>query len=353
MNIRVGTAIFLIICGTTGVAWFVYQEEIADLVHDAQENGLQTTLEHTVDNLFPITREVITPPPLRGPLTQREVILTADGVFQFTNQQRQTQGLTTLARNTTLDAAAQNKVDDMFARQYFEHESPTGEGPADVVDGVGYSYIRVGENLALGNFESDEALVQAWMDSPGHRANILDSGFQEIGIAASVGTFEGQRVWLAVQTFATSSTVCVMPSQDLLTSIETQKAALNTLSTSIESERDQLDTRAAEIETLFVQAQETVEAGNKEIQKGNTIYKQTGDKEQAQPYWDRGEQLQEEGKQLQQKAVDQQAQHQQDLNAFNMKVASLNEKASALEIDIEAYNQQVQTSNTCIEGFGR
>ncbi|MBP9760108.1 MAG: hypothetical protein KBD24_01940, partial [Candidatus Pacebacteria bacterium] len=66
----------------------------------------------------------------------------------------------------------------------------------------------VGENLALGDFTSNKGVVDAWMKSPGHRANILASKFTEIGIATGKGMHKGRNVWLVVQAFGLPRSVC-------------------------------------------------------------------------------------------------------------------------------------------------
>ena len=101
----------------------------------------------------------------------------------------------------------------MFEKEYFEHKSPSGIGASDIAHDVGYEFILVGENIALGNFDGDEALVQAWMDSPGHRANILNKRYTEIGIAAEKGLYQGKMMWLAVQIFARPMSLCQNPNQ--------------------------------------------------------------------------------------------------------------------------------------------
>ncbi|OHA02458.1 MAG: hypothetical protein A3J58_02740 [Candidatus Sungbacteria bacterium RIFCSPHIGHO2_02_FULL_52_23] len=135
-----------------------------------------------------------------------------------------------LSVNAKLTRAAEAKVDDMFNRQYFEHESPTGVGPGDLADNVGYEYLMIGENLALGNYEDDKALVEAWMNSPGHRANILRPHYTEIGVAVKRGLYEGRTVWLAVQEFGRPQSDCPSPSESLNVEIEADKNRLDELS---------------------------------------------------------------------------------------------------------------------------
>ena len=137
--------------------------------------------------------------------------LTNDGVFFDTNIERGLQSLPILKRNTLLDKSAEIKLNDMFSNQYFEHVSPSGSSVSDVVNSVGYNFLVVGENLALGNFDGDAKVVAAWMASEGHRANILDKRYTEMGIAVGYGMYKGKMQWLAVQHFARPMSSCPAP----------------------------------------------------------------------------------------------------------------------------------------------
>lgn len=156
-----------------------------------------------------LKQQVLNGGALRGTQDSPDAFLTRTGIINFTNQARAQNGnLPALAENSTLDLDAQNKLKDMFVRQYFEHISPQGIGPADQAKVAGYQYVIIGENLALGNFKDDSALVDAWMTSPGHRANILNVKYMEMGAAAGQGQFEGKKVWLAVQEFGKPLSSC-------------------------------------------------------------------------------------------------------------------------------------------------
>lgn len=135
--------------------------------------------------------------------------ITKDGVIAATNKNRKdVAGLQPLVENSKLDISAQNKLMDMFAKQYFEHTSPSGVSINNLGEQVGYEYILIGENLAMGNFKSDGALLDAWMASPGHRANILNARYTEIGVAVGRGKFEGKDTWMAVQHFGAPRSIC-------------------------------------------------------------------------------------------------------------------------------------------------
>ncbi len=161
--------------------------------------------------------------------------LTIQGVLTNTNQARNINGkLPALKLNDSLNKIADIRLKDMFAKQYFEHFSPQGVGAAEVSREVGYEYILIGENIALGNFADDEMLVKAWMDSPGHRANILNTRFTEIGIAVGKGEFKEKNTWIAVQVFARPSSLCPIIDKDLKTKIDIYQTALVTIKSDLE-----------------------------------------------------------------------------------------------------------------------
>lgn len=117
-----------------------------------------------------------------------------------TNRTRAELSLNTLQVNPLLQEAAQLKANDMAARGYFAHNTPEGLQPWVFLDQVGYSYESAGENLAV-NFTDSLATHEAWMNSPGHRANIVRNGFTEIGIATARGTYQGSNTIFVVQFF--------------------------------------------------------------------------------------------------------------------------------------------------------
>lgn len=209
--------------------------------------GSGLLLVHSLNLKFWPRAKITTPGPLRVTLPQKLGVLTGAGIIGETNQHRALAHLAPLTHNTTLDSAAQKKADDILARQYFQHVAPDGTGPADLVTQAGYAYLRIGENLALGAFPDDITLVQAWMNSPGHRANILSTHFDEIGIGLSRGRFEGEEVWVAVQTFAQPASRCPAPSTQERQNIETKRVELEQLATTLEQTHRQL---AALAETI-------------------------------------------------------------------------------------------------------
>ncbi len=314
-----------------------------DLVNifENNEGSLKGTLNSAIS----------TPEPLRGPRDPNNVVLTADGVFSATNNERVKEHKQPLARNAVLNQAATNKAKDILERQYFDHVSPTGEGPSDVVEGVGYRYITVGENLALGNFESDADLVQAWMDSPGHRANILSDAFTQIGIAVIQGTYEGEKTWVGVQTFGTPASLCQAPDPTQHALIESNQKKLDSLQQTLDQQKSASNSSiATQIEQKSAEGNELLKQGNELIQEGNELAK-NGDREAAQEKWSAGEALQAQGNALLQEAKTLQKQLQSKRDTYNNVVDSYNALLKTTQSLIVTYNKAVQNFNVCAEKY--
>jgi uncharacterized protein YkwD len=185
-------------------------------------------------------------------------VLKSEEVVTFSNKERQKEGLKPLTINTKLNASAKLKVEDMIRQQYFEHDSPQGKGVSDLGNEVKYDYITMGENLALGNFTSSEDLVIAWMNSPGHRANIMNPKYTEIGVSVIKGTYQGREVWFAVQHFGTPKTLC--PSID--TSLKNKIVASNAL---LKEEERELYAKRVELDNANYPSQQEYEQAVKEF----------------------------------------------------------------------------------------
>lgn len=222
-------------------------------------------------------------------LTAEVSSLSISGVLAATNKERTSRKVGALKINSNLNKAANEKLQDMFTNQYFQHVSPEGIDVSNLIRGVGYEYIVVGENLALGNFGGDVQVVTAWMNSPGHRANILDRRFQEIGIAVGKGKFNGKEQWIAVQHFAKPLSSCEGPSADLKAKVDAHTA--------------ELSVREGELNTL-----------KKKIETSNNAG--------SVPY-------------------------QADVEKYNNLVGDYNTRLEGLKDEIATYNAQVRFFNTC------
>ncbi len=203
----------------------------ATVVNDTNQSSSSNVLGTTNTNkeLLPVVSN------------QVEQDLTISGIISATNIERKKVGLSELIKDPQLSKAAEIKLQDMFQKQYFQHVSPSGDSVSDVVRKTGYEYIVVGENLALGVFAGDAQVVAAWMASPGHKKNILDTRYQEIGLAVGQGMYQGREQWLIVQHFAKPLSSCASPNGGLKTTVDSQKAAISVLESKITVTRSQID----------------------------------------------------------------------------------------------------------------
>lgn len=111
-------------------------------------------------------------------------------VIRLVNEIRQQNGLRPLAANRELSRVARYKSQDMRDNGYFSHNSPTYGTPFQMLSAFGLSYRTAGENIAKG-YASPQAVVNGWMNSSGHRANILNASYTQIG----VGYVSGGNYW--------------------------------------------------------------------------------------------------------------------------------------------------------------
>lgn len=123
-------------------------------------------------------------------------------IVELTNDERQVESLGTLKRSSVLDTAAKLKAQDMAKNEYFAHYSPKGISPWFWFGEAKYNFVHAGENLAI-HFTDSSDVVTAWMDSPTHKANIMNGNYTEIGVGTAEGTYEGFKTIYVVQLFGT------------------------------------------------------------------------------------------------------------------------------------------------------
>lgn len=114
-------------------------------------------------------------------------------VIRLVNVERQKNGLAPLKANWELSRVARYKSEDMVARNYFSHTSPTYGSPFQMITDFGLKYTYAGENIAMGQRTPVE-VMNGWMNSSGHRANILNKSYTEIGVGLAVNK-SGQKYW--------------------------------------------------------------------------------------------------------------------------------------------------------------
>ncbi len=191
---------------------------LAHLFHPQRSNNHRPRLLHPAAYLVYLSFGVIFLAGLRLQtlMSQGSVLgyasnITPTQVIEQTNQERRRLGLPALTYNAELNAAALKKGQDMFSQQYWAHTSPVGKEPWAFMKEAGYEYQAAGENLAR-DFSVTSDMVQAWMDSPTHRANVVNPKYTEIGVAVIDGTLQGYETTLVVQMFGQpSKTVARQP----------------------------------------------------------------------------------------------------------------------------------------------
>lgn len=241
LKLRTVILTLILIALVFGVA-FYFKDDILKTYNNVGEN-LQKFQKTDLGNIIEqFKKEIFSPPPLNIGGRENSVVLKESKIVAQTNIQRYNNGmLPPLFENAKLNAAAKAKAEDMFKKQYFEHISPGGVGPGELVKNFGYDYIVTGENLILGNFADEKEVVQRWMDSPGHRANILNNRFSEIGVALVKGSYKGEIVWIGVQEFGLHISACSQPSVSLKNQIDANKSQLDQLSLQIDAKKREIE----------------------------------------------------------------------------------------------------------------
>lgn len=119
--------------------------------------------------------------------------ITPENVLRLMNEYRAAEGLGTLRLDERVVTAANDRMRHMEEEAYWAHESPNGVTPFTWLRVRAYEFQLAGENLASG-FETARLLVQSWMESPGHRANIMEPEYQDCGIAIIDGSTQGPAI---------------------------------------------------------------------------------------------------------------------------------------------------------------
>lgn len=147
-------------------------------------------------------------------------------LVDYTNTDRDLKNYGHLIVNPILEKAAQLKANDMAENSYFAHKSPDGKTPWYWFKQVGYDFSYAGENLAV-NFNDSVDVNTAWMNSPGHKANIMNENFTEIGIATADGMYQGRKTTFVVQLFGRPAES--MPTQKIINTQTVKKVESKTL----------------------------------------------------------------------------------------------------------------------------
>ncbi|GAA2997042.1 hypothetical protein GCM10020229_06930 [Kitasatospora albolonga] len=122
-----------------------------------------------------------------APTTATRATSSEQRVLDLVNTERAKNNCGPLKANGKLQAAAQGHSDDMAARNFFSHTNPDGKGPQPRIEAAGYEWSTWGENIAKGQKDAD-SVMSSWMNSSGHRANILNCSFTEMGVGIHTGS---------------------------------------------------------------------------------------------------------------------------------------------------------------------
>ncbi|MFF1478381.1 CAP domain-containing protein [Streptomyces sp. NPDC058301] len=149
--------------------------------HTSKDTGATTTTGHAGGGP--------TPRKTTPPRTDNAAVGTAASYVQqvvdLANAERAKAGCSPLKADRRLNTSAQAHADDMAARNYYEHNSPEGRNAGDRMSAAGYGWHKWGENIHRGPKSPADAM-RDWMNSPGHRANLLDCGFKDIGVGVNL-----------------------------------------------------------------------------------------------------------------------------------------------------------------------
>ena len=176
-------------------------------------------------------------------------VLNVENILYYTNLERTSRGLRSLKWSAKLTRSSNGKSIDMFRNQYFAHTSPVDSKKdfSSFIDAQSYSFARASENLAMGEFSTAKEVVDAWMNSPSHRTNILYPDYYDIGASVQNGTMRGGRVVMIVQHFGTPKTACPSISSTTLVALQsiqkdatTSKQSALTLEQKINTEESKL-----------------------------------------------------------------------------------------------------------------
>lgn len=315
--------IIILILGFTGYLIYKNKLNFNPIIKDqnvSQNNP--NLLNNEISKKIEETKDISSPGKIFGPIEATHAqILDNQKIIELTNSYRADNDLPPLKLNDKLENASKTKVQDMFNNQYFEHNSPAGITPSQLVLNADYDYRFAGENLALGDFKDEKDLVDAWMVSPGHRANLLNPNFLEIGVTSGLNKFKDRTTWISVQEFGKQMPGCADPDKTLLADLITKK--------------DNLIDLTAQSSKLSSEYKDLISESNNQIAKGNQVASETQSNTEAQPYWDRGSLLNTEAK----AKYDEAKQLESNIKVLQTAVNSLSEK----------YNSEVSSFNICIK----
>lgn len=162
--------------------------------------------------------------------------ITSEQLLVLLNQERQKDNLETLNLNPELSAAARNKANDMFSKNYWAHNSPDGKTPWNFIKDSGYVYVYAGENLARG-FTTSADVTKAWMESQSHKENMLSPNYSDVGFAVVSGKLDGEETVLVVEEFGGRSLAAAPRVEDAEANIQQETSVYKRQSETVAASR--------------------------------------------------------------------------------------------------------------------
>jgi uncharacterized protein YkwD len=213
----------------------IFSDDITYIRIKNQLTDFNSRLQVVSSKIFshPVNEPVVEEQPLEEIIpeakTTNRSVINSDNILYFTNLERTKRGLKNLKFSPKLTRSANAKSRDMFAYQYFAHTSPSDSKKtfAYFIDNESYLFVRISENLAIGEFETAQQVVDAWMNSPDHRANILFPDYREIGASVQTSRMNGSTVIMIVQHFGIPKNACPSVSTSMLESIQSIEQEAN------------------------------------------------------------------------------------------------------------------------------
>jgi uncharacterized protein YkwD len=233
--------------------------------------------------------------------------LNASDIINLTNEYRISLGLLPLHENFQLTHAAEYRANDMIRNKYYAHVNPvTGENPGDAIKQANYQFRTYAENIAMGNWQSNRHIVDGWINSPGHRANIVNPNIREIGVAIVKDTttpLGRPSVYYGVQLFASPMPDCSRPS-------EADKALLQNMQRKNDDIWRRVNNQKNEIERL----QERINHEQNKNAKNRMI-----------------------------------SDYNRQVNVYNSLVSQANGMQESLKLVVQSYNNKINEYNTCMQ----
>lgn len=245
----------LFIVAAAGAGYILYTKESSTLVTPVTKTSLVAQVKGT--SLSATTTAQISDTST-GEYTKKNSLshleLTDDNIIWYTNYERAKNNLPPLKKSAQLESSSHAKGTDMFQYQYFDHNRKDGQttvGFDSFIDTQKYAFVKIGENLAMGDFSTSEDLLDAWMKSPAHRRNLLDPLYQDIGVSINAGTMQGTKTVIYTQHFGDPSSSCPTINQATKQAIDTLRSKITDLQTSIGQQQARVSSSSADLDPEF------------------------------------------------------------------------------------------------------